>query len=257
MNVKSQARINYSYSLDGVNMRNSTQSNIVNTFIRKLGLCAKKFSNSEFYKNSDVMSFSIVVNNTGNYVTNNVVITDKFSDMNILTDSIKGIFLENDSFESLDYTVNDEGIIFNIAKLPAHSVYVISYKTMVDSSNSSIKTQMFIKSDEISEISSKPFNLKLGFAEIECLKKVNDNVTFVDSYLTYELIIRNRGNINAYNVEVYDELPSTYRLDDSNPVTIDGNNIDYKFENNILSFVINECKPGEEIHIFINGQITC
>ena len=53
MNVKSMARVKYSYNLDGINLTGVTTSNIVNTEIRKMGLVARKFSSSEFYKNGD------------------------------------------------------------------------------------------------------------------------------------------------------------------------------------------------------------
>ena len=58
MNVKSMARVKYSYNLDGVNLTGVASSNIVSTEVRKVGLLARKFASSDFYKYGDVMSYN-------------------------------------------------------------------------------------------------------------------------------------------------------------------------------------------------------
>lgn len=256
MNVKSMARVKYSYNLDGINLTGVTTSNIVNTEVRKMGLLARKFSSSEFYKTGDIISFNIVVSNTGNYHTNNIILEDTIVGQELIPSTVKYYLLDDDKDLDVSYEILDNLLKIKIPKLDGHNICVISYKTIISTNLQSIKSELKLYSDEIEEIVSKPFDLKQGFARIECYKKVNDNVTFLNSNLTYELTLKNTGNISAYNVEVYDELPSTYSLDLSNPVIYDGNRLDYELNNNILTFALPEVPAQSEVTVLVNGRIT-
>lgn len=256
MNVKSMARVKYSYNLDGINLTGVTTSNIVNTEIRKMGLVARKFSSSEFYKNGDILSFNIVVSNTGNYFTNNIFIEDTIEGQELIPSTVKYYSLDENADLNVTYETSDDILKIKIPTLKEHDVCIISYKTIVNSNAQVIKSTLKLYSDDIEEIVSTPFNLKQGYAKIECFKKVNDDVTFLNSNLTYALTLKNSGNISAYNVEVYDELPSTYILDRESPIIYDGKHIDFELNNNILTFSLPEVPAQSELTVFINGKIV-
>lgn len=256
MNVKSMARVKYSYNLDGINLTGVTTSNVVNTEVRKMGLIARKFSSSEFYKNGDILSFNIVISNSGNYYTNNIYIEDTIEGQELIPSTVKYYSLDESTDLMVSYETIGDILKIKIPTLKEHDICIISYKTIVNSNAQVIKSALKLYSDEIEETTSVPFNLKQGYAKIECFKKVNDDVTFLNSSLTYELTLKNSGNISAYNVEVYDELPNTYILDRENPVIYDGKCVDFELNNNILTFSLPEVPAQSELTVLINGKIV-
>lgn len=254
MNVKSMARVKYSYNLDGINLTGVATSNVVNTEVRKMGLIAKKFSSSDFYKAGDIMNYNLVITNSGNYTTHNIYIEDLIDKQELLINTIKYTLLSNNLDVTLSYEYEDSLLKINIPFLNANEICVISYKTLMGNSLD-VKSSLTLESDEVSQTKIEDLDLKQGFARIECLKKVNDNFTYLNSNLTYELILKNTGNISAYNVEVFDELPPTYELDSDNPVVYNDSLLEFDYKNNILSFSVPEVPSNSEVIIHINGKI--
>jgi len=255
MNVKSMARVKYSYNLDGINLTGVTTSNVVSTEVRKVGLLARKFASSDFFKAGDIMSYNLVVSNTGTNITNNIIITDSISNQDLIPNTLKFCLLDNNSKLDVTYDYNDGVITINIPSLDSHNICIISYKTIMGSNAESAKSKLTIESDDVEKINTKDLELKQGYARIECYKKVNDNFTYLNSNLTYELILKNTGNVSAYNVEVFDELPQTYELDNDNPIVYDDLSLPYTYENNILSFNLPEVPANQEVTVLINGKI--
>lgn len=255
MNVKSMARVKYSYNLDGINLTGVTTSNCVNTEVRKMGLSARKLASSQFYKTGDILTYNIVLANTGNYKTTNIVLTDDILGLELIPSTVKYFCLNEDIDLNISYELIEDNLQIKIPILEKHNTCVITYKAIVNSNLESLESKLKLASDDISETISKPLILRQGFARIECTKKVNDEVTFLNSNLTYELILKNTGNISAYNVEVFDELPSTYMLDSDNPVLCNDEQVKYQLDNNILTFSLPEVKENSEVIVYINGKI--
>ena len=67
--------------------------------------------------------------------------------------------------------------------------------------------------------------------------------------------LSNKGNINAYDVEVYDELPITFELDQYNPVTLNNNLVNYHLDGNILKILIPTIEPNNVLNIKVTGRI--
>ena len=236
MDVKSMARVKYSYNLNGINLTGATTSNVVSTEVRKVGLCARKFASSEFFKAGDIMSYNVVISNTGTNITKNIVLKDKITNQDLIPNTLKYCLLDNNSNLDVTYEYDNNSITINIPSLDSHNICIVSYKTIMGNNAEDANSELSISSDDVSEFDIVPVSIKKGFARIECTKKVNDNYTYLNSNLTYELTLKNTGNISAYNVEVFDELPQTYELDENHPVLYNDNPLSYNFENNILSY---------------------
>lgn len=255
MNVKSIARVKYSYNLDGINMTGNTTSNVVSTEVRKMGLLARKFSSSDFYKEGDILTFSIIIQNTGNYPVNNVVLTDYTNGQELLLSTIRYSTLTNNEFLACEYEYLNNNLVIKLNSINPNTTCIINYKSIITTSANSISSTLKISSDEIAETTSLPLDLKQGYAQIECIKKVNEDFTYLNSDLTYELTLKNTGNMSAYNVEVFDELPSTFQLDSQYPIMLDGSSIDYQLNDNVVSFILSKIQENEKITIQINGKI--
>lgn len=256
MNVKSMARVKYSYNLDGINLTDVITSNVVNTEILKKGLTAKLISSNDFFKNGDIMAYNIIISNTGTYEINNICLEIKILEQDFILNTLKYSSLNDSKIINVSYEFNDDTLKIFIPKMFESECLIIGYKTIMHTSSLKINQNLKITCDDLDEIISKPLVLKQGFAKIECFKKVNDDVTFLNSNLTYELTLRNTGNISAYNVEVFDELPKTFVLNENDPIICNDKNLEYNLEGNILSFNLPEVNVNNDITVFINGRIV-
>ena len=150
----------------------------------------------------------------------------------------------------------NDNLIININEIQPNEVIIISYNVIIINNPSLITTKTSITSKETQAKEINSLSLKEGFAEIECIKTVSDEITFLNTDLTYILKLNNKGNINAYNIEVFDELPVTFELDNYNPISINNSPIDYVLDNNILKLTIPLIEANSSLNIKINGQIT-
>lgn len=254
MEIKSIAKIKYSYDLDGISLQGLAQSNIVQTEVRKFDLLLKKLSNQEFFQPNDIITYTLVMSNTGNYKNTNVIIKDLLSNQELIDYSIKTMSLSNNKVNA-NYSLENDFLTISIDEILPNEVIIITYKIRALDNTSQIKLLTTIRSDEITQKEINNNSLKQGFAQIECIKTVSDDVTFINTDLTYILQLSNKGNISAYNVEVYDELPITFELDQYNPVTLNNNLINYQLEGNILKLLIPAIEPNNILDIKINGRI--
>lgn len=253
MEIKSMAKIKYSYDLDGINLQELSESNVVKTEVRKFNLLLKKLTNQEYFKLGDIITCTLIVSNLGNYKNTNVVINDNLLNQELIDYSIKATTLENNKVNP-SYLLDNNNLKIVIDEIYPQEVIIITYK-IKPLKQTQIESLTTIQSDEtaLAEINNNP--LKHGYAKIECIKAVSDDVTFINTDLTYILSLVNKGNIAAYNVEVYDELPITFELDSYNPVTLNNNLINYQLEGNILKLLIPSIEPNAILDIKVNGRI--
>ena len=255
MEIKSMAKINYSYDLNGVVLQATTNSNIVKTEVRKFDLLLKKLANQEIYKPNDVITYTLILFNNGNYKNTNIIINDNLLNQQLIDYSINSISLFNNEINP-SYKLENDNLIININQIQPNEVIIISYNVIIINNPSLITTKTSITSKETQAKEINSLSLKEGFAEIECIKTVSDEITFLNTDLTYILKLNNKGNINAYNIEVFDELPVTFELDNYNPISINNSPIDYVLDNNILKLTIPLIEANSSLNIKINGQIT-
>lgn len=253
MEIKSLANIKYSYDLDGISLQSLASSNVVTTEVRKFNLLLKKLSNQDYFKLDDIITYTLLISNTGNYKNTNILIKDNLLNQQFIDCSIRTFTLSNEKVIS-SYSLENNYLLININEILPNEVVIITYKVKIIS-NDTINSETSIKSNETSLAEIKDLTLKQGFAKIECTKTVSDDVTFLNTDLTYLLHLTNVGNISAYNVEIFDELPITFELDQYNPVTLNNSLVNYQLENNILKILIPSIEPNSNIEIKVNGKI--
>lgn len=253
MEVKSIAKVKYSYDLDGISLSALSTSNVVKTEVRKFNLLVKKLSSVEYYQKGDIITYFLVISNNGNYKNTNVIISDFLSKQEVIENSIKVMSLQNNNI-NYNHFIENDNLLFTINEVCSSEVIIITYK--IKATSSTIDSLVTIKSNETNEEEIKSNSLKEGFANIECIKSVSDDITFLNTDLTYVLNLTNNGNITAYNVEVYDELPITFKLNSYNPVTINNNAFNYQIENNIIKLLIPQIEANSKLEILINGKIV-
>jgi len=261
MNVRSQATISYAYALGNLKIKDIATSNVVNTEVRTVSLLAKKTASSEFFKPLDVITYNIIITNPGNSSANKVVINDDLFHQKLVDDSFKYFFLD-DSEVKVKLKTNDNNLIFEIDELKPNAVCVILYQVMIDAIDElcvDLRNSSNIYSKEILPFATNKLDIKQRFAKIECLKKTVD-YTYLNTDISYLITLKNIGNTDAIDIEVIDQLPQTFELQNTpDAITINNENVDIftiDDKTNILKFIVDKIEPSSTVEAIIKGRIV-
>lgn len=250
-NVKCRATLSYDYNLGDIIVHNVVNSNFVQPELREINIRVRKYASMYYFKPGDIITYTIVVTNDGTYNAKDVQIKEPLKHQSLLKESIKVRSLDE---PTLTYLEGIDEIVFNIDNLePQHTIY-LTYQTMVDEI-----IDINFNIDATSTVTAGEYNLNTNvvqimqkYAKIICEKKT-DSIIYPNKQFAIELIIENIGNEKAVNLDLVDQLPDRYELDevylDSELLTewvIDGNN---------LKFMIGEIEPFTRKVITIIGSI--
>lgn len=260
MNIKSQATIYYSYDLEGTSFKNVSTSNTLLTPLRVASFQAKKIANATYFKPGDIITYTIIVNNASNFKVNNISIKDLIINQTFIKDSFHYYYL-NDTEKDVNLEISEERLDFTINELAPSSVCIISYKTKAKEDlelYEELQNRSVISIDEAKNATIDDFSLTQRFAKVICEKSISNDFAYLNSNLTYKIIVKNIGNFEARNIEIIDQLPETFHLLNSSPIYINDiefNNFTYDNDKCILTIPWEILEPLEEITILITGSI--
>jgi uncharacterized repeat protein (TIGR01451 family) len=153
-------------------------------------------------------------------------------------------------------------LIFEIQELNPYDVCILTYQAIVDQIEEiclDLRNCTSVQSKEVQPFTTNKIDIKQRYAKIECKKKTLDHV-FLNSDIEYEIILTNKGNVEAIDLEITDQLPSTFELNEAeDAITVNGENVDiYAFnkETHILKLIVEKVDPYETIKIVVKGRIT-
>lgn len=261
MNVKSQATIYYSYDLEGTSFKSVSTSNTLSTPLKIASFFAKKIANTNYFKPGDIITYTIVINNASNFKVTNISIKDLIDNQIFIKDSLHYYYL-NQEGKDVSYLIDNEKLEFRVEELLPSTVLIISYKAKAKENlelYEELQNYSKITTNEGNEISITDLNLTQKYAKVICEKSVLNDYAYLNSSLTYKIVVKNIGNYKATDLEVVDELPETFRLSKENPIFINGKETqDYTFNNekSILTIPFEILDPLDEIEIIINGSIV-
>jgi hypothetical protein len=260
MNVVSQAKIAYAYAIGNLKIKSITNSNLVTTEVRSVELLAKKCVSQDSFKPNDIITYTTVIQNPGNTKLNNVVVNDDLFHQKYVEDSFKYLFMDDTTCD-ITLSKNDNNLIFEIPYLNPNAVVILTYKVEIDNIEElsmDIRNVANVHSNEIKPFKTNNLDLKQRFAKIECVKKCVD-YTYYNTNLSYSIILKNVGNVDAIDIEVVDQLPKTYQLDAKHPITINNVDIDiftFDEDTKILKFVVEKVPASSEVEVIIKGKIV-
>ena len=116
MEIKSMAKVKYSYDLDGISLQTLATSNVVTTEVRKFNLLLKKLANQEYFKINDIITYTLVVSNSGNFKNTDVYIKDDITNQQLIDYSIKTSTLSNEKIDS-NYSLENNNLIIKLNQL--------------------------------------------------------------------------------------------------------------------------------------------
>ena len=261
MNIKSQATIYYAYDLDGTSFKNVATSNTLTTPLKVASLFAKKIANTAYYKPGDIITYTIVVNNASNFKATNIKIKDKLDNQTLLPSSFNFYYLKDEG-KNVEFNSEKQKLEFTISEMESQSVCIITYKAKVNedlSLDKEIKNVSTISSDEVKDFKTNSLDLKQKYAKVTCEKSILNDYAYLNTNLTYKIVVKNIGNYKATNIEIVDELPETFKLSKENAVLInDTETKNFSFDEGtcILTIPLESLDAESEISILINGSIV-
>ena len=251
--LKSQANVYFSYTVGTSAIKSMSTSNVSMVNLRDVSLISKKY----FYREGNEVTFSIIISNIGNYKAEKLVINDDLEGLELISNSLNVSTLKEGNIKYIS-TVNDNSLIIETSHLNELDALYINYHAKI-TSKSAISTSAIIYSDNLAPIETNNVEIESGQAELIISKKTACDYTYYNTDLTYIMTLENVGSLDASDVEIVDNLPSTFALKDTNAILV--NNIsttNYSFDSttSILKIYVPVVKAGSKLEIKINGSIV-
>lgn len=261
--MKANAKISYAYSL-GSNLINSfCETNTIDVEVRFVDLKIKKSANDYFYKPGDLLHYSIVVTNIGNFVAEDVIVVDDIKNLQYANGSCS-LLRGNNIAQVLTPKVDQDNITFEVGHLEPQSSVVINYSAIANpemANNEDLTNTATIYAKRLSPIYSNIISIEQKYANIVSRKTASKEYVYNYDYLDFTITLTNTGNTPAYNVEISECLPQGFvLLDKEEAITIDNEpyfEFDFDSETNVIKLKIEEIPAdGNEIQILIRGRIV-
>ncbi len=214
---------------------------------------------------NDIITYNIVVKNTGDEALNNVNVNAVVPDGTVYTEL-------DLAEESVGYKYNEEKKIadFHIDKLEASQEVTFSYMVTVQNeelAGNNIEAYATVVTDEY------PNGLNSSVVSLECKKAefristispyYSDTIFTENSEVKYEILVVNISDTVLNNVVVINNVPNEIIYKEANISTMKEdftkieheNDIEYNETNGELKITIDKLEIGEELSIIVNGNI--
>ncbi|MEG2194369.1 MAG: SdrD B-like domain-containing protein, partial [Terrisporobacter sp.] len=219
--IPNTATFNYKYVVDpsvpaGVVGTNTTP--VANTQVNTALLVNTKSVDNLYANVGDTLTYTLTFKNTGNVNANNVIITDPLPAGTTL---VPGSLIS-----SIPYTGTDlaSGLTLTAPITPGQTL-TITYKVLVGNTiptpnpipNTATSSYTFTVNPAIPDSASSngttnTVDTQINHADLlspgNFVKTVDNKLAKVGDTLTYTLVIKNTGNVNANNVVITDPIPN-------------------------------------------------
>lgn len=249
--LKCRATLSYAYNLGDTVVQNVTNSNFIQPELREVNIRVRKFANTTYFKPGDIITYTIVLSNEGTYEANEVLVAEELVHQSLIKSSIKIRALDEPVFS---YKEGVSEVLITLGTLAPQNTIYITYQTIVDEIvdiNFDIKsTSKVTTGDYIVDVNT--VEIMQRYAKLLCEKK-SDSVIYPNKQFAMELVIENIGNEKAVDLDLVDQLPERYCLDE---VYLDNELLtDYTIEGNHLKFIVGEIAPFSSRNVTIIGLI--
>lgn len=233
--IPNNALVGYKYTSDPSVPNGQSASNLSNTVNTQVNNGNINPNNGGFTKSADkafadvndIITYTLVVKNSGNVAVNNVVITDTIPNGTVLVPgsvTVNGSGSGSVSPQSGIQvgsiaaggvaTVTFQVSVLNIPVVnPIPNQGTVTYSYTVDPSNPNGKTNGASSNIANTQVNSANFN--------NASKTANPQYADIGSIVTYTVGLKNNGNVAASNVTFFDTIPNGTSLI-ANSVTING-----------------------------------
>lgn len=261
--MKANAKISYAYSLGSNQINSFCETNTIDVEIRFVDLKIKKTANDFFYKPGDLLHYSIVITNIGNYVAEEVIVVDDIKNLRYANGSCS-LLRGNNIAQVLAPNIDEDNITFDIGHIEPQSSVVINYSAIANpeiANNEDLTNTATMYAKRLNPIYSNVISIEQKYANIISRKTASKEYVYNYDYLDFVITLTNNGNATAYNVEISESLPKGFvLLDKEEAITIDNEPFtDFEFdpEGNVIKLKLEEITAdGKETQILMRGRIV-
>ncbi|MGL4849042.1 MAG: hypothetical protein ACRC28_08970 [Clostridium sp.] len=219
-----EANIDYNYDSNGTLVNEKNKTNVVSTTIVRMKIESEKFVDKGITKLNEILTYTIVVRNLGEYDIKDLV----FKDIIAQNIDIIGNEITQDGIK-FTYNKNDM-ILPNTILKNANST--ISYKALVKNTiienpilnSAEFKAVVTIPSGDFSMNVNSVTNIvvtTIAYIDLKISKAVDKNYASIGDIITYTLVLKNIGNVIGENTIFKDSIPIRTEFI-GNSFTIDG-----------------------------------
>lgn len=216
--ITNQASVSFDY--DGSTGTVTNESNVVSAIINdEYSFNLDLTSSSTSYRPGETITYFVKITNTGSAGLSNINVSDDMAGgvINYIPGTAQMIF--NDNITPLSATSTNPLVLSLPMTLPAGESVIVTYNTTVDQILTTRVTEIVntvtvtavAGTGTISKYASLTLTIE-DYADVNIEKtqssdNVNNNGTMV-----YTLTLTNRGNLDAGNVVITDQLPSQFSI---------------------------------------------
>lgn len=223
-NIQNSSTVNYNYKIDPTQPVQSTSvdSNTTETELVIGELSMVKSVDKEYATIEDILTYTVVITNTGNILVTDVVFTD------ILPD---GVTFEEGSVtvDGVSQPTYDPSVGFDLGSLIILGTKTVTFQAKVTSLpnpntiiNTSSTTYDYLVIIPVSGSStSNSVTTYVNVTELSVVKTASAEIVTAGDTLTYTIVITNEGNIDATDIEFIDTIAPELTFVEGS-VTIDG-----------------------------------
>lgn len=210
--VLNNATLTFSFTTDPANPNGNvgtSDSNVVATQINKAIVTAKKSVNLAFANVGDTISYTIILNNSGNVSANNVALTDTLpAGTTFVAGSLIGATGTPPNFTLVNpipaggvATVSFDVLIGSTLPVPnpLENNVAASFDYSVNPANPNGESGMALAGPAITQVNT---------AKLVLNKSTDKTISFIGDIITYQIAIKNTGNVSSNNVVLTDLLPN-------------------------------------------------
>lgn len=186
----------------------SSNSNTVNTQINSAIVTANKVASSAFANVGDTVTYTITLTNSGNVTANQVVITDVIpAGSTFVLGSLVGMMGTPPNFTVVNpipaggtITVSFDVLIGSSVPNPnpLENTASIAFAYTVDPANPNGASGTILAGPAITQVNT---------AKLAVTKSADKAISYIGDIITYQIAVKNTGNVAANNVILTDVLP--------------------------------------------------
>ena len=217
-NISNQASVSFGY--EGSTETVTNESNVVSAVINdEYGFNLELTSSSTSYRPGETITYFVKITNTGSASLSNIVVSDDMAGgvINYISGTAQMIYSDNITPLSVS-SENPLEMTLPIT-LPAGDSVIVTYNTSVGSTVTARTTEIVNTvtvsalggSQTITETASLTLTIE-EYADVTIEKYQNTDNVNIGGTMIYTLVLTNKGNLDAENVVISDQLPSQFNV---------------------------------------------
>jgi uncharacterized repeat protein (TIGR01451 family)/gliding motility-associated-like protein len=208
----------------------------INNSLEDTEITVTKSASAATASPGEMVTYSIVITNTGEFNAKDIVVTDTIPD---------GLIPMEASNQGV---IDDNIVIWNIASVAPGATLTLTISVMVTLEEGSVVNNVLVEGSNFDDVEGVSPPLSVNQVDLKLTKEVSANIVAKGSTFKYKLSIENISDTKATAVVLSDTLPVGVKYKNASASV---GNVDYDILANAVILEIEEILPGEKVTLEI------